>query len=294
MQYLALILSMVTSTLLVIILKYFSKFNINTFQAIVFNYIVCSSLGLAISDNSQLFTTQVVHQPWFYAAIILGCCFIGLFNLMGWTAQQYGLTAVSVANKLSLIIPVTLAFILYNEKITALKIVGILIALPAVYLATHKEEAQTQSRSKSGWIFTLILFLGSGFNDSVVNFTQKNYLQASQFSSFVILIFGVAALIGICLLLYKVLFMQEQLALRNILGGIVLGVPNYFSMYFLVKALAVKGWDSSAVFTINNVGILLLSAACGWIIFNEKFSLKNIIGIILACTAILLLMDRII
>jgi len=292
MQYL--LLSILTSTALVVILKYFSTFNINTFQAIVFNYFVCAGLGILISDTTPLFSTQIVHQPWFYAALILGCCFIGLFNLMGWTAQQFGLTAVSVSTKLSLIIPVTLAFVLYREDLTILKVAGILIALPAVYLATQKEEKGQINKSVKAWLLPLILFIGSGCNDTLINFTQKNYLTPELMSSFVILIFGVAGSIGLLLLGYKILFKKEKIAFQNIIGGIVLGVPNYFSMYFLVKALAVKDWDSSAVFTINNVGILLISAFAGFLLFKEKFSVKNTIGIGLACVAILLLMNRII
>jgi len=75
---------------------------------------------------------------------------------------------------------------------------------------------------------------------------------------------------------------------RNIIGGIALGIPNFFSIYFLVMALRNNGFESSTIFTINNVAIVLVSTFLGIILFKEKLITKNWIGIILAIISILL------
>ena len=76
--------------------------------------------------------------------------------------------------------------------------------------------------------------------------------------------------------------------MKNLIAGIILGVPNYYSILFLIKALQIKGFESSTLFTINNVGIVVVSTIVGLILFKEKFSLKNKIGILLAITGIVL------
>jgi 1-deoxy-D-xylulose-5-phosphate synthase len=51
--------------------------------------------------------------------------------------------------------------------------------------------------------------------------------------------------------------------------GILLGIVNYCSIYFLLKALRVDGFESS---TINNVVIVAVSTLVGLVLFKEKIS----------------------
>ena len=76
---------------------------------------------------------------------------------------------------------------------------------------------------------------------------------------------------------------------KNILAGIALGIPNYGSIYFLIKALDMHNLESSVIFPVNNVGIVALSVVCARILFNENLSLKNIVGVILAIISIALM-----
>ncbi|MGY8910183.1 MAG: EamA/RhaT family transporter, partial [Flavobacteriales bacterium] len=69
---------------------------------------------------------------------------------------------------------------------------------------------------------------------------------------------------------------------------IALGIPNYFSIVFLIKALQTEGFESSTLFTINNVGTVILSTLVGILIFKEQFSIKNKIGVTLAIVGIVI------
>ena len=64
--------------------------------------------------------------------------FICLFNIIGITAQKNGVAVASVANKLSLIIPVVLSVYLYNEQLSILKIIAVGIALVAVFFTCYQ------------------------------------------------------------------------------------------------------------------------------------------------------------
>jgi uncharacterized membrane protein len=76
---------------------------------------------------------------------------------------------------------------------------------------------------------------------------------------------------------------------RSILAGIAIGIPNYFSIWFLVNVLKQYKGNSSAIIPINNMGIVLLSSVLAWLMFKEKLSALNLVGIILALGAIALI-----
>ena len=101
-------------------------------------------------------------------------------------------------------------------------------------------------------------------------------------------LFGIAAFFGLIILLIKTIKKREAFGLKNIIAGIALGIPNYFSIVFLIKALQTEGFESSTLFTINNVGIVIVSTLVGILLFKEQFSLKNKIGIVLAIVGIVI------
>jgi uncharacterized membrane protein len=90
------------------------------------------------------------------------------------------------------------------------------------------------------------------------------------------------------ILLIKSIEKRESFGKKNIIAGIILGVPNYFSIIFLIKALKTDGFESSTLFTINNVGIVVVSTWVGILVFKEQFSLKNKIGVGLAIVGIVI------
>ena len=69
----------------------------------------------------------------------------------------------------------------------------------------------------------------------------------------------------------------------------MLGVPNYFSIFYLIKALNMKGLSSSAVIPINNIGILFIDTLFGVFIFKERLSKLNILGVVLTVVSMLLI-----
>jgi drug/metabolite transporter (DMT)-like permease len=286
-----LIASILTSASLVVILKLFKRFEIDTLQAVVANYWVCTITGCLVEKYNLITAVSTIADfKWFYFACILGCSFIILINLMGWTAQQIGLTTVSVANKLSLIIPVAIAFIFFHEKFSWMKVLAILMALVAVLLVTYQK---SDKEKKVNWLFfvlPLILFVGSGMNDTVVNYVQKNFLPEAEKAPFVIWIFQIAALIGTSILIILFILKKKKFAFKNMIAGFCLGIPNYFSMYYLVKALADSGFPSSELFPINNVSIVICSSLSGIIFFKEHLKWLQTIGIILAAVSIFMLM----
>ena len=276
-----LLLSILSSTGIFVLFKLFSKYKINTLQAIVVNYVTACICGLLL--NKGVFrVTEIVQSDWFIPAFGLGFLFITIFNVMALTAQKNGLSVASVASKMSVIIPIVFGIYVYNESIENQKIVGIALALVAVYLTSLK--AKDNAVLTQSIYLPIILFFGSGIIDTSVN----HYAPDNDIPIFSATIFAIAGTIGFTLLGYKSIKQKQHFKLKSVPFGIALGVINYCSIYFLLKALRVDGFESSSIFTINNVVIVGISALIGLLLFKERISRKNWVGIFLAMVAIIL------
>lgn len=281
-----LLLSILASSVIFVIFKLFQKFDINIFQAIVINYFFACIVGFfGFIQDADI--TLVPAKLWFPGTLVLGALFIIVFNLAAITTQRSGLSVVSVATKMSVAIPVFFGIILYNESTGFIKISGILLALLAVFLSSIKNKEGIKIK-KSNLIFPLLVFIGSGIIDTLIKYLEVTYVAVDDVALFSTTIFAVAGILGSIILFSQAAMGKLRIRGKNILGGIALGIPNYFSIYFLVLALRQEGFESSTVFTINNVAIVLLSTLLGIIMFKERLIPKNWIGIILAIISILL------
>ncbi len=283
MIYLA--LSVLSSSFIFVVFKLFTRFKVETLFAIVVNYVVACSAGLFFYQGN-VSLSEIPEKSWFFATVSLGLLFILVFNLMAATAQKVGVSVASVATKMSLVIPVIFGVSVYHEELGPLKVVGIVLALAAVYFASAKDTSV--SLQKSSLLLTLSVFLGSGIIDTSIKYIQEFHIREDDYPIFSATVFAAAAMSGILFIGIKSLKKRVKINFRNILGGIALGIPNYFSIYFLLKALQQDNLNSASVFTINNVAIVMFSTLLGIVLFKEQISAKNWGGIGLAVISIVL------
>ena len=282
-----LLLSILASTIIFIIFKLFEKFNINILQAIVVNYCIAFTTGI-LAYKGTITISQLPNLDWFYYTLVLGALFIIVFNLMAITTQRSGLSVVSVATKMSVVIPVLFGLLYYNENLGAIKLFGIGIALIAVYLTSNKSN-QVISVNKKSIVLPILVFIGSGIIDTSIKFLEDAYVANNDVPLFSAIIFLAAAIIGFIIIIIQVMSGSFKFEFKNVIAGICLGVPNYFSIYFLVKTLRSDILESSGIFAINNVSIVTLSTFAGIFLFKEKLIRKNWIGIGLAILSIILI-----
>ncbi|MFD2890907.1 EamA family transporter [Flavobacterium chuncheonense] len=281
-----LLLAILCASILYFVFKLYSKYNINTFQAIVFNYATACLVGLVFTPRKNISLEGIFERPWLIYSFVLGFMFITVFNILGKTSQVNGVTVASVASKMSMIIPILFGILFLNEKLSFQKIIGILLAIIAVYFVSKKSEIKT---SYSTLLLPILLFIGAGTIDTSMNYIQLKFLKQNEISIFSSTTFLVAFSIGISILLYQITTKKTTFEFKNIIGGIALGIPNYFSMYFLIKALQNPNIESATIFTLINIGVILLSTFFGILFFKESLKKQNYIGILLAIIAVFLL-----
>jgi drug/metabolite transporter (DMT)-like permease len=278
--------SILCSSLIFVIFRLFPRYRVNTFHAIVFNYFTACTCGLLLFGNelnSRSFTGE-----WPTFSLLAGILFISLFILMGLSSQQNGVALTSIAGKMSMAVSLMLMLFLYHEPLTILKVLGMLLAFAGVFLVTWNGRYDPSKNQGSLWML-LLLFFGSGILDVVLNYVQKYHLQNLSSSLFSAFGFGIAGVIGFLIMLYQIFSGKSQFYFKNILAGIILGIPNYFSIFLLMQSYTSTGWQDTTVLAIINVSVVLMSSVIGFSAFKESINNKKIIGLLTAITAILVL-----
>jgi len=232
---------------------------------------------------------KAVQFPWLPWAILMGSFFILLFNIIAFTASKIGVAVASVANKLSLVIPFLFSILLYSETASIWQVAGIILGLTAVVLTCYPSNAQGTVRHQRLAVIILaptILFIGSGLLDTMIKYVEQRFLNANNNDEYLISAFFFAALIGLVITVIQVLRKKLQIDKRAVLAGIIIGIPNYFSLWCLIKVLKLYPVSSSIIIPVNNMGIVLFSAVAAFLLFRERLSLLNWTGIMLAIVAI--------
>lgn len=275
---------------IVIIFKLFDRYAINRYQAIVFNYLVCVITG-CVNLGEIPFEQRMLSESWFPIILVLGLLFMGGFNLMGRTIAHFGVAITSVAQRMSLGLSATFAILYYNEPYDVLKIIGILLALSAVVfinIPNKKQDeanvnATTEEKKMSKWLvlYPVSIFCVSASIEILMQYLHTVHEMEPAVES--IVLFASAGVIGF----FGLVFFREKIEFKNFVGGIILGVPNYFAIYSLLNAL--EEMDGSVVYSLSNITIVTGAALVGYLIFKERLSLLNLVGILLSVTAIILI-----
>jgi len=281
-----LILSIVSSSFIYIIFKLLDVFRIKIFPVIVVNYITATLTGYFFRE-SNFTINEILSADWIYVSAIIGILFIATFYLIGISSQKAGITLTGISTKMSVVFPILLSIFYYGEKIYFLKTIGIILAVLAIVLSSVKGKDEQQGNAK--YIFPLILFLSMGLVDSLVKFNQEEFLKDTGIIESTTVVFAVSALVSVAILIVYTLKTHNFFKKEAVFFGIILGIANFGSLYFLILALNAGFWDSSVVFAVNNSAIILISVLAGRFFFKEKLLWINWSGVALSMLAIIAL-----
>ncbi len=282
-----LLLSILSSTTIFVVFKLFDRFRIDSLQAIVVNYVVAATCGFLLFEGT-VSLSEIPNFEWWKYALLLGCLFIVIFYLMAWTTQKSGLSVVSVATKMSVVVPILFGLLYYHESLGIFKGIGILVALLSVFLTSVKS-GSVVAVDRRNIVYPLLVFLGSGVIDTSLKYLENTYVNPNEVPLFSGSIFFGAFVLGTLLLTIQFIKTKKTPSVKSLLGGIALGIPNYFSVFFLLKALKSSILESSGIFTVNNVAIVMLSTFMGILLFRERLQPRNWLGVVLAILSIFLI-----
>ena len=261
--------------------KLFKRYYTNSYQAIVFNYPVAALLCYFLLKPDL--SNQPNQNQWLLFGIV-AVMLISIFYFVGKSIATSGIVLTAIAQRLSLVIPVFSAFLIFSESPTFIKIIGLAIGLVAIYLSKPTEK--TDFKLMINW-YPIIVFLGTGIIDVLFNTLTK--LDGISFTTSLFYIFTIASILGFASLIYQKIAGTLKFQLKAALAGLVLGLFNFGSIYFYIKALQIEKDQPSVVFASLDIGVIMIGSLIGILLFKEQLSLLNKIGIGLAILAIAIL-----
>ncbi|MBO0932778.1 EamA/RhaT family transporter [Fibrella aquatilis] len=295
--------SIVLSVILLLNFRLFPRFNVNTVQAISLNYLVCFATGYALLPGPvrrcggtapDVPFSLDFGQTWTWVALGIGVAFVVTFLLSGASTQRNGITATSLANNLSLVIPVCVSLFVLGgggRAFDGWNYLGLVLAVVAVGLSTYKksapDEPKTAKTSPLVALLPVAVFLMYGFTNTMINVMNVRYIAKGASPVVVTLTMVVGAIAaGTLLFGYRLIRGIDRVEKQNLIGAVTLGIPNFLSFYTLVLALSAFKGNGAFVYPLYNIGVILLAAAVAALFFREKLLTVNKIGLALAVIAI--------
>jgi len=271
-----------------IIFKVFPRFNIDVKRAIIVNYFTCVATAWA-ADYTEFNSHLPMVKDFAVWTLPMGILFFMVFLVIGKTVASYGVLVATTSQKLSLILPVVIALLFYGEPLTTWKLPGLLAAIGAViYINADGSPKLPKWSSLTALSLPLLTWLGSSAVDLSLFLSEKYQAANGHNLLFTASLFFFAGLSGLLFVLFQDLKTGSSWKKKDIIAGICLGIPNFFSIYLIVVLLS-DGWQGSILFPMLNVAIILITTLVGLFVFKEDFNRNRKAGIVLAILAIILL-----
>jgi drug/metabolite transporter (DMT)-like permease len=280
-----LILSIACSTGNHLLFKAFKQWKTKLLCAIVMNYVVCVIIGFSSTRLARI-DGYLWRQDWFGFAIFHGLLLIGSYYLIALTTKHVGVAVASLATRISVMLPIVAAFFLYGDILTVFKTVGILGALAALCLSSVENSSGPSVKAVSIHYLPVALFLAFGSHLTLTKYVQEYYLNDVVYHGYVMLSFASALFFGVGVLAWRVLIKKDSYHKRDFLAGILLGCVNYGSVYFLIRALSVEGWESSEIFPTISIAVVISSSVGAHLLFRERIQGSKIVALILGLISV--------
>lgn len=285
-----LIAGIVANVLIFLAFRTFPIYKIDNLQAIVVNYFVCVITGLILIDNLESLRAIDLTAAWSWVAVFIGLLLVLGFYVATLTAQQMGVSITSVASKMSMVFPILFSLLILkvdSKEFSIFNYLGMILAVLSIYLGSLRSGTKEVIKLSRASMFLLPfgVFVAGGLIDIGINYSNHVLINADNQEVFPIVLFGGAAIIGS----FFLIFQKKKFERRSLIGGLYLGIFNFLSLYFVLKALTAFQNNGAVFYPIYNVGIILLSSILAIIIFREKLSKINVVGLALSVLALFLL-----
>jgi len=278
MQFL--LLSIVCSVSVGVLFKLLRKYQPHLPQVIAWNY-VCAIVLCLLFFKPKLPSVDA-GAPW-GVYLALGLLLPVIFLVLAASIRHMGIVKTDAAQRMALCIPLLAAWLLFGEIFDSWKIIGTAIGLPALVMILWKKSNQTENK----WLYPAVVMLGFGIID--ILFKKVALHTNIPYTDSLFVIFLQALAISSCIVVYEIIVKKSKMRFRNIGFGLLLGALNFGNIYFYLHAHRAFSNNPSTVFTVMNIGVIVLGSLIGVIAFREKLTKLNYAGLVLAIVAILLI-----
>jgi len=284
-----LILAIICSSSIALIFKQSETKNMNRLTVTTANYFTALSISFFIILHENLFSyfknTEFLSlqkdSP--TRAVLLGL-FSGVFFFLAFiyyqkSVKNNGVGLAGVFAKLGILIPMFFSVILWQEYPTLIQYSGIILAIFSIIIVNIPFD---KNFKKSLRLSLILLFFYGG----IAEFSNKLFQKYSSLKLkplFLFSVFTTAFIISLIFTLKK----SGRIKKQDIITGLIVGIPNLFSSYFLINAL--DELKTAVVFPIFSAGSIIVISLGGFFIFKEKLNNKEISAIFMTIIAMILI-----
>jgi len=288
------------------VFKHAGRVQLNRMVLLTVNYAAAVGVGaLLLMGGGRTIQRGLTLSP---ALVLLsagvGALLIAGFFILAVATDEAGMSLATGVMRVSVVIPFLASWGIWNETPSVGQGAGMALACAAFFLIAWKERRPeptlVTNASVSGeraspvgavdWrafgILTLTFCMGGAVDLSMKTF-EEGFGAANSRVLFLMGAFGVAFVIGATIVGRQMLQRGHRPERRTVWWGLLLGILNYGSLEFLLRAVAVL--PGTVVFPANNIGIMVLAAFVGVFFWDERLSRMNTIGIVVAVVALILL-----
>jgi len=252
------------------------------------NYAIAVAVAGIVLQKSPV-PSDLFSKPWFFYSLLLSLLFIIGFNIMALSFQKAGVAITAIVSKMSLIISSGFAIAYYSEVLNLPKGIGIVAAIIAIILVNLPSRSDELNLTKNKYLWLpIVTMLMSGVIEIILLMVEVEGKLGGDGILFTSSSFAMAGVFGLLFAGFRMVTQGNRVTKQDVIGGIILGVPNFFTIYLLVLLLT-RGWDGSMLFPINSVGMLALTVIVSVLLFGEKVDLKKGLGLVFSILAIVLI-----
>jgi len=256
-----LILAVLCSVLISVIMRLSTDKVKNNISMLAMNYVMCIFIALLFSGigNVLTYSNEVFKTIWF--GIVNGIFYLMGFVLFQYNVKKNGVVLSSVFMRLGLLVPLIISLLVFQEIPGIIQILGSLLAVVSIIILNLNKK---QKLSKSSYLL-LFLLLASGAGDAMSKIYEE-YGTEELASQFLLYTFFVALLLCIIFAVIK----KQKFGKNEIVFGLIIGIPNFFSAKFLLMSL--KTVPGIVAYPTYSIATLLIVTLVGVFYFKEKLS----------------------
>lgn len=274
-----LLLAILCSASIAVMMRFSGKFVKGDANLLAVNYIVCCFLAALYAGPADLLPQSEGLPFTLGLGLINGILYLSGFVLLQKNVSVNGVVLSSTFQRLGVLVPIALSVVLYGEMPGPSQLVGYALALVAIALIHFDGSDENGGKQKA---LLLVLLLCGGICDAFSKvFEQAGYPELE--SHFLFYTFFVALLLCLSLMLKR----KQKIGKMEILFGLLVGVPNYFSARFLLRSLSYV--PAVIAYPTYSVGGIVAVSAAGLLLFHETLSKRRRIAIAIVLVAIALL-----
>ena len=258
-----LFLTILCSTSIALILKYADTKKSEPIVLLAGNYLTAFLIALVLLafSNSSKFTIETL-----LFGSVLGLLFVLSFFAFAKTISYAGTGLATTSSRLSVIIPIILSIVIYDELPNKYHLVGFLFTLITfVFFYFSIKGNHNKGSGILKYLFLIAVFIGIGINDFSMKIF-RNWRSEQEQPFFVLFIFSSAFIYSLIYIIIK----RIKVIPHTAFWGLTLGIPNVFSTIFLLGALALL--PAILVYPTINVGIIVFTTLLAFLIWKEKLN----------------------